>query len=547
MKKIILAIIALSAFITSAQTPFPKGAFFPNVTEKMDADSLAVFNNGILNGYISKAALLTPLARTTITDSITSGSIRPIQIYNKVMDNGTTRLFTIDYRGIQAGSVFSGTTEDIPNKLWFGYSIGRVANDTLSGFLRFQHSGNPPSNGLQNLLISTYNKGFTLSHNNGGVSTGTPTNAYAVFEQTGLFKAPLSTVDSLDKASGTYIPNKDYVNYFNNLSKPTKRGYKFTVLPNIDADNDTIGNTGMTYNTQTDEYVISYYSFAKESKLWFYHRNSQNLLNYKETGTLIPAPDREIDVSAYLYHIQGVAYDDSNNSYWILGSINTISDDAERRLININDSGGLLSSTDLASMSFQPGMIFCNNRNNELIIKPNDNTDLYFLDKTTKTVIRTETTFTIHEGLAFDSNRDLIWVAGRTAGGENKIVVYAYDTMEELAEFPLKTLPLSSTENVEGMLIDPIDDKLLISFDGFLHGSNNNGNALFKYDFPRYTSKENKQKLKTYTVATLPASPEIGDQYLITDADAPSWNTAVVGGGAIKVVVYYDGTNWISH
>src|SRR5690606_1364723 len=154
-------------------------------------------------------------------------------------------------------------------------------------------------------------------------------------------------------------------------------------LPNTDAGG-TIGNTGLTYNTQTDEYVIAYYAFDRESKLWFYGRNSENLIEYTDQGTLTPTPDREIDVSAYIFHIQGIAYDDTNNSYWILGTTQATSSDTERRLINVDDSGALLESTDLTSMSFQAGMLALNNKTNELIIKPNNSTSVYFLDKTTK-------------------------------------------------------------------------------------------------------------------------------------------------------------------
>lgn len=55
------------------------------------------------------------------------------------------------------------------------------------------------------------------------------------------------------------------------------------------------------------------------------------------------------------------------------------------------------------------------------------------------------------------------------------------------------------------------------------------------------------QKLEEYTVSTLPASPNKGDQALVTDADTPSWNTTVTGGGSSEVVVWYNGTNWIIH
>lgn len=53
-------------------------------------------------------------------------------------------------------------------------------------------------------------------------------------------------------------------------------------------------------------------------------------------------------------------------------------------------------------------------------------------------------------------------------------------------------------------------------------------------------------RLKNYTVATLPAGTQ-GDTAFVTDALAPAFLTAVVGGGAIVTPVFYDGTNWVSY
>ena len=52
-------------------------------------------------------------------------------------------------------------------------------------------------------------------------------------------------------------------------------------------------------------------------------------------------------------------------------------------------------------------------------------------------------------------------------------------------------------------------------------------------------------RLKGYTVATLPVGVE-GDTAYVTDALAPTYLVAVVGGGAIKCTVFFNGTNWIT-
>jgi len=53
-------------------------------------------------------------------------------------------------------------------------------------------------------------------------------------------------------------------------------------------------------------------------------------------------------------------------------------------------------------------------------------------------------------------------------------------------------------------------------------------------------------QLPGYTVATLPAGAQ-GDIAYVTDALAPTFLTAVVGGGAVVTPVFYDGTNWVSY
>lgn len=53
-------------------------------------------------------------------------------------------------------------------------------------------------------------------------------------------------------------------------------------------------------------------------------------------------------------------------------------------------------------------------------------------------------------------------------------------------------------------------------------------------------------RLKGYTVGTLPVGTQ-GDTAFVTDSLAPTFLTAVVGGGAIVTPVFYDGTNWVSY
>lgn len=53
-------------------------------------------------------------------------------------------------------------------------------------------------------------------------------------------------------------------------------------------------------------------------------------------------------------------------------------------------------------------------------------------------------------------------------------------------------------------------------------------------------------RLKNYTVATLPAGTQ-GDTAFVTDALAPTFLTALTGGGAVVTPAFYNGTAWVSY
>jgi len=52
-------------------------------------------------------------------------------------------------------------------------------------------------------------------------------------------------------------------------------------------------------------------------------------------------------------------------------------------------------------------------------------------------------------------------------------------------------------------------------------------------------------RMASYTVATLPAAGTVGRRAIVTNALAPTFLTSVVGGGAIVVPVYDNGTAWV--
>jgi hypothetical protein len=66
--------------------------------------------------------------------------------------------------------------------------------------------------------------------------------------------------------------------------------------------------------------------------------------------------------------------------------------------------------------------------------------------------------------------------------------------------------------------------------------------AIGSFDAARWDSYV-PVRVPRYTVAGLPAGAQ-GDRAMVTNALGPAFGAAVVGGGAVVVPVYHDGTNW---
>jgi len=73
-----------------------------------------------------------------------------------------------------------------------------------------------------------------------------------------------------------------------------------------------------------------------------------------------------------------------------------------------------------------------------------------------------------------------------------------------------------------------------------------NGTAVFTIADGGVTTVTAPIVLKGYTVATLPAGT-VGMVAYVTDALAPTYNAALVGGGAVTIPVFYNGAAWVSH
>lgn len=66
------------------------------------------------------------------------------------------------------------------------------------------------------------------------------------------------------------------------------------------------------------------------------------------------------------------------------------------------------------------------------------------------------------------------------------------------------------------------------------------------FEAPAFIATNGAIRLKSYTVATLPAGTQ-GDTAFVTDATAPTYLGTLTGGGSVVCPVFYNGTAWVSH
>ena len=75
--------------------------------------------------------------------------------------------------------------------------------------------------------------------------------------------------------------------------------------------------------------------------------------------------------------------------------------------------------------------------------------------------------------------------------------------------------------------------------------SGSSGTTAITIDANQNSAFAGTVKMATYTVAALPSAGAIGRRAIVTNALAPTFLTSVVGGGAIVVPVYDNGTAWV--
>ena len=80
---------------------------------------------------------------------------------------------------------------------------------------------------------------------------------------------------------------------------------------------------------------------------------------------------------------------------------------------------------------------------------------------------------------------------------------------------------------------------------GNLAFATNNGTTALSIDNSQNSTFVGWLKFPVYTVATLPAAGTAGRRAFVNNALAPVALSAVIGGGAITVPVFDNGTTWI--
>ena len=162
-------------------------------------------------------------------------------------------------------------------------------------------------------------------------------------------------------------------------------------------EENSIGNTGLTFDSKTGLLVHARYDYEKSSKLIFTDLQGNHLVS--------------IDVTALIDHIQGLAYDYDRDTFWVWGTTKGIAHKPftqDISLIEVDRSANLLDEIVLPSFVNYPGMIhYAGNR--RMWVKANTKTEAYLFDMNTWEIISTVDTRIGGEGIAQDKD-GFLWV-----------------------------------------------------------------------------------------------------------------------------------------
>jgi|GEM_PF-5229774 len=244
----------------------------------------------------------------------------------------------------------------------------------------------------------------------------------------------------------------------------------YTIAPNTDTVNGSAangyisGNTGMSVDPVSRMFIFSLYNYAASSRMALARQNE--LSPYSPTGTITPNYTRIIDVTPYLDHIQGNAYDAEEGYIYVFGTIKGAdsANNGNRVIICVNRQGQKVKTDYFPAVAGEAGMIAVYDK--KLYIKFNNIVTLYIYDLVTKNPIDSFVTPGAAEGLAVGTP-GIFTCPGAT--------IYLYSHSSPHTQIWSGANPVLGQE-IEGMAYDEATRGLMIQGDAYLHGFNPNGN-----------------------------------------------------------------------
>lgn len=256
------------------------------------------------------------------------------------------------------------------------------------------------------------------------------------------------------------------------------------VVADTDDQDRTLGVTGFAWDSNRDIFIVSEYGFSYSARMLLFR--PQDLVDRDTNNPQVSEPFKAFDVFEYISQVQGCFWDWVTDTYNMIGAGR---DGNGLAIIKLNpNTGNLVDYVNVrhlgtGGLGLEPGMFDLDQQGN-VLFKPNNSSDLYFLDRNTYRAVRKVPTL-FHEGLAVNRYNGDVWVASQNDFAINK---YSKD-MQLLDSFTYQTFPNENGgANVEGMVIHN-DGSVIMSADTFLHGDTPLGNALFFFDFENTVNK----------------------------------------------------------
>ncbi|MBD3409097.1 MAG: T9SS type A sorting domain-containing protein, partial [Ignavibacteriales bacterium] len=256
------------------------------------------------------------------------------------------------------------------------------------------------------------------------------------------------------------------LSYFEITYRDTTGPYLIDVFTAPDTSENGFGNTGLAYERFGGFLYSSAYNYAVSSRIVAVNKN----------GT---RRGRVIDVSDRLYHIQGLASDQSDTTLWVWGALNADLT-GDRIILHIDTTGATIDSI---LTSLKGGTMCYNYLRDELWVKPfaGAPTIVAVYDCATLTPTRTFDAGVSGEGIAFDPFDTTYWALDERALWHKELqgaTIESYDNPSHY--YPGDPTPVAGA--AEGLALDLSDRTLWFNADQYIHGAVPGGNRVWHVD-----------------------------------------------------------------